>query len=106
MRDLLGAQPPNDFQPQVPDLLAQGIAVEAQQLRRPDLVAAGGGQADGDQRPLHLLHDAVIDARRRQPVALGEEILGQILLHRRAPAIAVLVGIRREGPGRLLQFAR
>src|SRR3954447_26314587 len=53
---------------EIPDLLAQRVAVEAEQVGRADLVAAGGGQRRGQQRHLDLLQDAVIKARRRHTV--------------------------------------
>ena len=54
---------------EVADLLAQGVAVEAEQLGGPDLVAARGRQRRGHQRLLDLPQDAVIEAGRRQVVA-------------------------------------
>ena len=73
--------------PKIPDLLAQGVTVKAQQLCRPDLVAAGGGKADGNQRPLDLLHNSVIDAGRRQAIALCLRNTGSDTAPRRRPGI-------------------
>ena len=49
-----------------PDLLAQGVAVETQQVRRLDLVAAAGIEGHGDQRRFHTVEDTLIEARRGQ----------------------------------------
>ena len=71
---------PPEFQ--VPHLLAQGVAIDAEKLRRPDLVAAGGRKGRADQRPFDLAQDAVIEARRRQRVLEAGEIFGQVPLDR------------------------
>jgi hypothetical protein len=46
-----------DLDVEVADLLAQGIAVEAEQIRRPDLVAPGCGQRRRQQRNLDFPQD-------------------------------------------------
>src|SRR5580658_9844974 len=47
---------------QIPDFLAQRIAVKPQHRRRLDLVAPGRGQRHADQRTFHLRDDLVIHA--------------------------------------------
>src|SRR3954462_6425634 len=65
------ARAADDLEVEVTDLLAQGIAIDAEELRRPDLVAAGGGQGGADQRRLDLPQDPVIEPGRRQHVAIA-----------------------------------
>jgi hypothetical protein len=64
----------------IADLLAERIAVEAEHMGGLDLVAARGRQAERDQGDFQLAQHAVIQARRRQIVALGGKILGQMPL--------------------------
>ena len=59
----------DDLEVEVADLLAQGVAIDAEQLGCPDLVAAGGRQGGADQRAFDLAQDAVIEPGRRQRVA-------------------------------------
>src|SRR4051812_29288915 len=63
------ARTANDLEVEVADLLAQGVPIDAEELRRPDLVAAGGGKRGADQRRLDLPQDPVIEPGRRQHVA-------------------------------------
>ena len=44
------------------DFFSQGIAVQSQQIRRPDLIAAGRRKTQLDQRPLNLAHYALVQA--------------------------------------------
>ena len=62
------------------DLLAQGVAIEAEQLRRADLVAARRRQRNRHQRPLHFADDAVIESRWRQPFAIFGEMRREVAL--------------------------
>src|SRR5947207_14317558 len=62
------AATPIDLNVEVPDLLPQRVAVEAEQVGRTNLVAARGRQRCGQQRHLDLLEDAVVEARRRHAV--------------------------------------
>ena len=57
-------------------LTAEGerVAVEAEQVRGADLVAAGGGERGREQRHLDLLEDAVIEAGRRHAVREALEV--------------------------------
>src|SRR5687767_2555596 len=66
-------QPADHLDLQIADLLAQGVAVEAEQGRGADLVAARRRQGEVDQGPLDLAQHAVVDAGGRQPVAVGRE---------------------------------
>src|SRR3954451_25333272 len=61
---------------EIPDLLPQRVAVGAEQIGRPNLVAAGGGERGGEQRHLSLLQDAVIEAGRRYAVREALEVRG------------------------------
>src|SRR5215204_1268868 len=65
------ARAANDLEVEVADLLAQGVPIDAEELRRPDLVAAGGGERGADQRRLDLPQDPVIEPGRRQHVAIA-----------------------------------
>src|SRR6201986_2071432 len=47
-----------DLNIEVPDLLAQRVAVQAEEIGGTDLVAAGRGERSGQQRHLDLLQDA------------------------------------------------
>src|SRR5437660_7037959 len=67
-----------DLNIEIPDLLPERVAVEAEQVGRADLVAARGRQRCGKQRHLDLLEDAVIEARRRYAVREAGEVRGQI----------------------------
>ena len=48
--------------------LAQGIAVDPQQVRGTDLIAARGREGRGQQRMLDLAQNAMIQAGGRKPV--------------------------------------
>ena len=63
---------------QIADLLAKGIAIDPQDMGCLDLIPAGDFQGQTDQRPLHLTQDTVIDARRRQGIAVAGKILPQM----------------------------
>src|SRR2546430_12758172 len=60
------AAAPIDLDIEIPDLLAERVAVQPEQIGRPDLVAAGGRQRGGEQRHLDLLEDAEIKAPPRE----------------------------------------
>lgn len=49
-----------DLDFQVPDFLAQCIAIQPQKLRRADLVSTGGRQREIDQGALHLPQHGII----------------------------------------------
>src|ERR1051326_9417658 len=63
---------------QIPDLLTQRIAVDAEQVGGADLIAASRGQGGGEQRAFDLAQDAVIEAGRRQAIVEAGEIACQI----------------------------
>jgi hypothetical protein len=46
------------------------------------VVAAGGGQRGHQQRPLHVLQDAVVEARRRQVAAASRCCSNSVRLQR------------------------
>src|ERR1043165_6606690 len=78
------AAAPVDLNVEIPDLLAQRVAVEAEQDGRTDLVAAGGRQRRSQQRYLDLLEDAMVQARRRHAVREAGEVRGQVGFDRAA----------------------
>ncbi len=59
------AQPPQRLEVEVANLLAQRIAVQAEDFRRFDLIAAGRGQRRRQQRRFEFAQHAVIEADRR-----------------------------------------
>src|SRR6516162_1878164 len=67
---------------EVADLLAQGVAVDAQKIGGADLVAARGGERGGEKRPFHFAQDAVIEAGRRQAFVEFGKVVGEIALDR------------------------
>src|SRR5689334_11649978 len=83
---------------QVADFLAQGIAVDAQQVRGADLVAAGGGQGRGQQWMFDLTQDPVIETGGRQAVFKARKIIGQVSFNRGAEIFirARLFAARRQ----------
>ena len=120
---------PDDLNVQVPDLLAQGIAIDAQKVGGADLVAAGRGQSRGQQRIFHLAQHPVIEARRRQAVREARKVARQVAFDRRGQVVGrAAVGVlgdrglgqfgfddrqrddlvrieRREAPREIFQFA-
>src|SRR6516164_7425386 len=63
---------------EVPDLLSQGIAIEAQEVRGTDLIAAGGRKRSRQERHLDLLQNPVIEAGRGHAVGETREVRRQI----------------------------
>src|SRR5512144_1471154 len=72
---------------QFANLLAKGVAIEAQHLRRSDLVAAGRLQGEDDQRLLDLAQDAVEQARCRECIPVRAEVISEMPFHRATQAI-------------------
>src|SRR6266849_517017 len=72
----------DDLYFQIPDFLAQRVAIDAQQIGGADLVAAGGGKRGREERIFDLPQDAMIEAGRRQAVADAAEIFVEITLDR------------------------
>src|SRR5215208_7993405 len=72
---------------EVADLLAQRVAVDAEQVGGADLVTAGSGERGREQRVLDLAQDAVIEAGRRHAVGEAGEIAGEMALDGRAKAL-------------------
>src|SRR5262249_46768644 len=56
----------DDWNVQLADLLAQGVAIETKQMRRPDLIAAGGPEGVYDQRSLDLAQHSIVEPGGRQ----------------------------------------
>src|SRR4029453_12183669 len=67
---------------EVADLLAERVAVDAQQIGGADLVATGRSEGCGEQRHLDLAQDAMIEARWRQAVREAGKVGRQIKLDR------------------------
>ena len=68
---------------QIPDLLAQRVAVDPQEVGSADLVAPGRRQRHGQERMLDLAQDPVIKPGRRQVVAEARKIGRQVPFDRR-----------------------
>src|ERR1700730_2880258 len=67
-----------DLNIEVPDFLPQRVAVQPEQVRSPNLIAARRGQCRREQRHLDLLQNAVIEARRRHAVGKSGEVRRQV----------------------------
>src|SRR5262245_51345406 len=65
-----------DLNIEIADFLPQGIAIDPEQIRRADLVAAGGCQSHREERMLDLAQDTVVKAGGRQSVAESREVRG------------------------------
>ena len=65
---------------QVLDLLAQGVAVETEEFRGLQLIAASRGERQLDQRPFDLPEHPVVEAAGRQFVLVGGEVIPQVPL--------------------------
>src|SRR5262245_23358814 len=66
---------------EVADLLAQGVAVDPEQVGGADLVAARRRECGREQWLLHLAQDAVIEPGRRQAIAEAREIAREVAFH-------------------------
>ena len=53
---------------EIPDLLAQRVAIDAEQIGGADLIAARCRQCCGQKRVLHLAEDPMVEAGRRQVI--------------------------------------
>src|SRR5690348_3608730 len=73
-----------DLDIEVADFLAQGVAIDAEQVGRAYLVAAGSGERGGQQRVFDLAQDAVIEPGRRHPILEAGEIAGEVPFDRGA----------------------
>src|SRR5262245_65164078 len=62
---------------EVADFLAQGVAVDPEQVSGADLVAARGRERHRQERMLDLTQDTVIEAGRRLVVATGRVVRGE-----------------------------
>jgi hypothetical protein len=56
---------PHHLQFEIPHLLAQGVAVDAQELSGADLIASGRGESGADEGSLDLAQDSVVKTGRR-----------------------------------------
>src|SRR5665647_3008041 len=80
-----------DLDVQISDLLAQRVAIEAEQVRGANLVAPRRRQRGGEQRHLDFLEDAVVESRRRYPVGETRKVRRQIGFHRAAEIVDAMV---------------
>src|SRR5919204_4401387 len=85
-----------DLDLEIADFLTQRIAIDPEQVRRADLVAACGRQRHREQRVLDLAQDAMVEPRRWQRVAEGGEVRRQVAFNRDRKA---LLGPRLVGAG-------
>ena len=74
------AAAPINLDVEIPDLLPQRIAVEAEQVGGADLIAARRCQRRGEERNLDFLEDPVIEAGRRHAVREAGKMRLQISL--------------------------
>src|SRR6185312_13735884 len=87
-----------DVDIELADLLAEGVAVEAQELGRFELVAPGGTEAQQDERPLDLAQYAVIEPGGRQAALMRGKIVLEMALGGTAkPLIGCRLGRNRRG---------
>src|SRR3990170_890691 len=89
---------------EIPYLLSQRVAVEAEQVGGTNLVAPRRRQRRGQQRHLDLLEDAVIEARRRHPVGEAGEMRRQIGFDGAAEIVDAMLDVATRGHGRRRQF--
>ena len=68
---------------QIPDLLAQRVAIDAEQVGGADLIAAGCGERCGQKRVFHLAQNAMVKAGRRQVIVKAREVARQMVFDRR-----------------------
>src|SRR6478672_4518539 len=100
----LSSTRPIDLDVEVADLLAQGVAVDAQEIGGADLVAARRGQRGGEERPFHLAQDAVVETGRRQVVVEFGKIVRQVALDRARQVLLAALAFARRDQRRLRQF--
>src|SRR5262249_31134423 len=84
---------------EVADLLAQRVAVDAEQVGSANLVAPRRGERRRHEGKLDLLQDPMVKAGRRYAVFEPREIAGQVALDRGAERFfrARLLARRRKG---------
>src|SRR5579864_2369357 len=98
------ASRPINLNLQVADLLAQRIAIDAEQVGGADLIAAGGGQGSREQRAFDLAQNAVVQAGRRQTIVKAGEIARQIAFDGAREIVFGAAGIGRSDQRRLREF--
>src|ERR1700690_1884018 len=76
-----------DLDIEVADLLAQGIAVDAQKVGSADRVAARRRQRRRQQRILDFTQDAMVEPRWRQSVLEAGKVSREMAFNRRAQII-------------------
>src|ERR1700738_3520314 len=88
-----------DLNVEVANFLAQGVAVEAQQIRRPDLIAPSRGQGRRPQRHLDFPEDAVVKPRRGHAVRKAGEMGGERDFDRAAKIVDAMLSATAGGDG-------
>src|SRR5579871_492468 len=73
---------------EIADFLTQGVAVEAENLGRLDLIAASPGQRGGDQRRFEIVQHTMIEPDLRARSAKRPEEIADRALHRRVEPVA------------------
>src|SRR6185369_9558646 len=104
---------------EIADLLAQRVAVDAEQIGGADLVAACRRQRRSQQWVLHLAQDAMIEPRWRQTVLEAGEVIREMPLDRRTQTLLAArlfaarrqsrlreLGVDHRGGDRLLRIER
>src|SRR5215472_8489835 len=69
-----------DVDVELADLFAQRVAVEAEELRRLELIPARRSQRNQDQRLLDFAQHAIIKAGGGQPALMRREVIAQMTL--------------------------
>src|SRR6516165_6544598 len=96
----------NDRNVQFADLLAQGVAIETEQMGGPDLITAGGAEGLDNQWPLNLAKHPIVEPSRRHAPLVGGEVVFDMTFDRareplRARHFERIVSHRRVGEFRL-----
>src|SRR5262252_6808516 len=77
----------DDLYVEVPDLFAQRVAIHAEEVSGPDLIAPSRRESRGQQRVLHLAKNSVIETRRGQIGVEAGEIARQVALNGRRQVV-------------------
>src|ERR1700742_2437525 len=68
----------NDLDVQIPDLLAQRVAIDAEQVGGANLIPAGCGECCRQERVFHLAQNAMVKPGRRQVIVKAREVTRQV----------------------------
>src|SRR3989337_170945 len=94
-----GSRRPDHFEAQIADLLAQCVAVEAQEIGGADLVTPGRSERRGDQWRFDLAQHPGVEPGGRELLAEAHEIVGEKALDRLRQVAGGLGGVREGSPG-------